>query len=30
VKVGEGREQVQFFAEKCRESVGSVYGESKV
>jgi len=28
--VGEGKGQVQFLKEKCRKSVGSSYGESKV
>jgi len=30
VKVGEGKGRVQFVKEKCRKSVGSGYGESKV
>ena len=30
VKVGEGKGQVQFVEEKCRNSVGSSDGESKV
>jgi len=30
VKVGEGKVRVQFLEEKCRNSVGSSYCESKV
>jgi len=30
VKVREGEGRVQFLEKKCRKSVGSSYGESKV